>query len=403
MTLIKRSFLAPRIQEIGKIKLGGKGAERKSADGKTWRLPVKFDHFEVTGRDRDGTTGNFVKDEAIHAAVGPNPTELPGVLMFERPDENFMSEMCIYQGRTKALECDGETAKNLKTGEENPCVSAAGGTCKCKPHAKLWLQLVDSPTVGGYHVFRTTSWESTNNIQSFLEWAFDTFGTCYGLPVKLRMYVAEINYADAQGNAKTSRAPIAALVLAANLEDVTKVLVAKNEVIQNTRDRIRLLAAGVQEEQAQVDEEEAEDIAEEFHPPEEVRASIETQETFDNLRDDLNVDEGGDGFFETVDEDDDEEPVEAEAVAPGDDEEADAGEEVVAQVKAEVAAEEKPAEPKEKRIVAKLRALLDEARGLDVMTMDLEARAEAALRDEDPAAIGELMGDLAVKLREGKA
>ena len=40
--------LTPRFAEVGKIKIGGKGKQTTSANGKKFNPPVRFDHFVVT-------------------------------------------------------------------------------------------------------------------------------------------------------------------------------------------------------------------------------------------------------------------------------------------------------------------------------------------------------------------
>ena len=129
MGLISRKLLKRRPQELGKIKIGGKGAERAGSGGKKFQLPVKFDHFVVTSRAR-GSDGNFIRDEKIHAHsdVGESPTELAGVLMYETPEQNFHAEMAFWKGKTqKVSTCDGEEKTRLVDGEVFPCSKLQGG------------------------------------------------------------------------------------------------------------------------------------------------------------------------------------------------------------------------------------------------------------------------------------
>ena len=74
MSLISEKLLAPRVQELGKIKIGGKGPVRTSSGGKEFQPPKKFDHFVVTTRER-GEDGNFLRDDQVHAhpKVGEKP------------------------------------------------------------------------------------------------------------------------------------------------------------------------------------------------------------------------------------------------------------------------------------------------------------------------------------------
>ena len=63
--------IMPGLPEIGKIKIGMKGAVRTSKGGKDFQLPQRLDHFIVTTLER-GEDGNFIRDEAIHQNLGPN-------------------------------------------------------------------------------------------------------------------------------------------------------------------------------------------------------------------------------------------------------------------------------------------------------------------------------------------
>lgn len=293
MSLISRTFLRPRPQELGKIKIGGKGDLRNAGKDNEFRLPVKYDHFVVTTRVR-GDNENFARDEEIHAKIGDRPMELRGVLMFERVEENFHSEMCQYAGRTKVISCDGVAAQNLKSGESfecpavegKPCPSHGSGSKGCKPYSRLHVQLWDSPHTGGYHVYRTTAWESTNNIQTALEEIFSLFGTLYQAPVKLVLYPAEDTYQD--GNqTKTSKSYKVGLVLAMSREEAGRAMVDAKRQLEVTRNQLQLAAGEVAQEQAARDAEEAADIADEFHPPENGPAVAGTGQVLDDLKAEL--------------------------------------------------------------------------------------------------------------------
>lgn len=262
MALISRKLLKVRPQELGKIKIGGKGRLIERGD-KSFRVPVKYDHFEITTRVRDEKTENFVRDERIHQTIGEAPTELHGLLMYAEPEENFHSEMCVYRGRTqKVLVCNGEIATNLNSGKSAPCRKAAGEECPCKPYARLHLQLAAAGDMLGYHVFRTTSWESTNNIQTALEELHRTFRTCYHAPVKLVLYPSEDVH-----DGKISTSHKVGLVLAMSMEEAANRIAAARQYAELASGEIRQLAAGVQEDLAQRDVEEGVDIADEFFPP----------------------------------------------------------------------------------------------------------------------------------------
>lgn len=186
--------------------------------------------------------------------------------MFDKPEENFHAEMTQYKGRGKdgkVWTCDGETAINLRTNKQGTCPRAAGRECQCKPYGRLHLQLLASPHTMGYHVFRTTSWESVNNIQSSLEEIFARFGTCYQAPVKLVMYPSEDRH---DGGVSTSYK--VGLVLAVPMVDAAKAMRAVHEQLRIAAPTLKALAAGVVEDQTRADESSVSDIAEEFFPDE---------------------------------------------------------------------------------------------------------------------------------------
>lgn len=278
---IKRTLLAKRPQELGKIKIGGLGETRTSQAGKEYQLPVKHSHFTVTTRQR-GKDGNFERDEAVHAKLGPEPKELRGVLMYPEVEDNFHSEMCIYTGPgQKVWTCDGETAVNLKTGETGGCPRLDAGECKCKPYMRLTIQLWDAPLLG-YHVLRSTGWETTANIQTALEEIYERFGTLYKCPVRLVVYPATVNYEEG-GKNKVSSAYMVALTLDASMEAVAEQMVNAKRLMDTTRGELRALAAGTVQEQAERDEEEADLIQAEYHPDPGVVASVETAERLNGL------------------------------------------------------------------------------------------------------------------------
>lgn len=199
---IKRG-LNPRLAEIGKIKIGGKGDERTSKkDGKEkkWRLPVKWDHFKVTTTERDAS-GNFVMDPDVmgEGGVGDKPKELSIRLPFDDIDMNFFTSYQFYVGAKLKCKGDGEkAARRDKDGNETEVacdpekcefiLPDSKGATKCKVSGILSCYLVASPSYGGVYRFRTHSWNSVSNILAALEeFARNTGGILQGLPLKLKM------------------------------------------------------------------------------------------------------------------------------------------------------------------------------------------------------------------------
>ena len=284
MALISRKALTTRPQELGKIKIGGKGPEKTSSGGKKFRMPVKYNHFVVTTRKR-GDDENFERDDEIHERIGATPTEIEGYLMYPTVEENFHAELVRYSGQTKISSCNGEEITDIRSGECRACPLAQGAECQagCKPYSRLHLQLLASKNTLGFHVFRTTSWESTNNIQGALEEIYTRFGTLMGAPVRLVVYPSTDTYEE-NGKSKTSESHKVGLVLAIPMEELAKKLVAQQRLFVGAQQEIKQLASGVMLELAQRDIEEATDIAQEYFPDASLQTSIATQEKLDGLK-----------------------------------------------------------------------------------------------------------------------
>ena len=190
-----------RLVEIGKIKIGGHGAERKGAGG-TYRLPVKFDHFKVTDLDKDDKD-NFIPNAEIMSKLGDKPKKLDILLLSDDIDNNFPTSYASYQGNKCFCRGDGETASRRFTKDGNnkelpepvysevPCDPE---TCpyfkenKCKPNGTLSVMLPQTEKVGGVYKFRTTSWNSIVNITSSLELIkLTTGGVLFGLPLAMEL------------------------------------------------------------------------------------------------------------------------------------------------------------------------------------------------------------------------
>jgi len=255
-----------RPQQLGRIKIGGLGKKMKGKNGKPdWQMPVKYEHFVVTGMSR-GDDGNFDRDEGIHEIVGEEPTILTGTLMFDTVEENLHTEMVQYKGRGadgKIWSCDGEEAINLKSGKVGDCIKAAGGECACKPYARFHIQLDGAPALG-YHFFRTTSWESTNNIQTALEEIYSHCGTCFHAPVQLVCYPS-----IDQHEGKTSTSHKVGLRLTMSWRELATTIGEARKYLDIARGEVKELASATHNELAAQDAEEQISIADEFFPPEE--------------------------------------------------------------------------------------------------------------------------------------
>lgn len=265
MGLIKRELLEARPVELGKIKIGERGKPNKG--GKSY-LPKKLDHFLVTTMEREGGDGPFVRNEAVHShpEVGDEPRELFGTLMYPTVEGNFHSEMTHYEGRRQVSSCDGCTRTITATGESVTCSRLRGGDCPCKPYGRLQIQLDAQPEMGGFFVFRTTSWASVNNIQTALEQIYREFGTLYRAPVKLFMQKTEDKYTNEKGEDVTSSSWKVGLVLRMSPTDARRFLKSQAQEALQTRKELLLESGVVQAALGAADLEEAEEIAEEFFP-----------------------------------------------------------------------------------------------------------------------------------------
>lgn len=274
---ISPTLLRPRLPELGKIKLGGKGKEKTSQGGKKFQLPVKFDSFVVTTRVR-GTDGNFVRDEAIHQKLGQKPTELDIRLMFDEPEENFRASLSAYNGRKRVCEGNGVQAFDSELNRLIPCTcpllkqhtggydgpARPIGKVTCKPHGTLAVLLEAAETYGGFYVFRTTSWETIASIRAALDTFKAQFGFLAFLPLRMVMYPTTDSYEEG-GQTKTSQSYKVGLVVRATMDTAFQLAAAARD----RREQLLLAAPDVAEVHEQLDRdevEEASEIAAEFHP-----------------------------------------------------------------------------------------------------------------------------------------
>lgn len=236
--------LTPRLAEVGKIKIGGKGEERNGSKGK-YRIPVRYDHFVITTTERlsDKQGGNFVPDLELMNKIDPKenwkdgqtfgqPKEIPIIFLFDDIDMNFRTEYAYYQGAKCMCRGDGEIAERMflkagkatvlqidnnserdpkapeishykpvqiqvKEGEKHKIVCDtetcpfaqpdSKGVSRCKPSGVLSCLIPASMNIGGVYRFRTHSWNTISNILASLELIKTiTGGILVGLPMKLQ-------------------------------------------------------------------------------------------------------------------------------------------------------------------------------------------------------------------------
>ncbi len=168
--------IAPRLTECGKIKIGEKGAFKKSAQGNEFQPPRKLDHFRVTTLER-GQDGNFLMDEQIHKMLGgPEPKEIPIVLLFDDIARNFRTMFVCYRGKTRWCMGDGENAWRVDDQGNTTAVSCPcerlkmdyKGNTRCYITGILSVVIRGAENVGGVWVLRTHSWNTCQGILSSL-------------------------------------------------------------------------------------------------------------------------------------------------------------------------------------------------------------------------------------------
>ena len=192
--------LRPRLCEQGKIKIGKLGEERQTRDKTgTYRLPTKLDHFLITSTERDNT-GNFIPNISLmeEIAVTVNEpadhlTTVPVYLLFDDIDSNFFTTYNCYQGKTRICTGDGEKAIFLKTGEEIDCPCLRldqdyKGNTPCKPYGRLNVILQSMDIVGGAWVYRTTGWNSVQDILGSLLLVQKRAGRLAGIPLMMKLF-----------------------------------------------------------------------------------------------------------------------------------------------------------------------------------------------------------------------
>jgi len=207
-----------RMFEVGKIKIGELGAERKkkSGDG-TFRLPKKLDHFRVVKNQRDAK-GDYLRDP-IMDELGEKPRELDIMLITDDIELAFPTSYAYYAGKICICRGDGQTAtRTLKSGktEQVECDVECKyrKDKKCKPSGVLNCLLTKANSIGGCYKFRTHGYSSCQAIISSL-WFIKqlTGGVVAWIPLKLKLneklvevdkemkkvYFASIEY---QGKAK---------------------------------------------------------------------------------------------------------------------------------------------------------------------------------------------------------
>ena len=201
--------IRPGLAECGKIKIGGKGAERKSAKGGTYRLPEKYDHFLVTTTKRDNK-GDFIKDESLMDSLIKDPDgkirQIPIILHSNEIDEIFPTCFASYEGRKISCRGDGEQAITAN-GRVIDCNVLECETFKkrqCKPHGILHcsIALPDHAVAGAVYKWRTTSIISIQRLIGSLQQIKAVCGVLRGIPLMLKLEEVTVTPDGVKGSSK---------------------------------------------------------------------------------------------------------------------------------------------------------------------------------------------------------
>ena len=172
--------LTPGLVEAGKIKIGRKGATKRSQAGKEFQMPEKLDHFLITTLER-GADNNYLSNVEAEKMFGKEPTRIPVILVYDSIEANFQSRYACFKTATSGLVrwCtgDGESALRVtedgKSHEEVACPCPRqdptyAGRDKCKMAGCLSCMIDGIGGVGGVYKFRTTGYNSVVGITSSL-------------------------------------------------------------------------------------------------------------------------------------------------------------------------------------------------------------------------------------------
>lgn len=239
-------ILRPGLPEVGKIKIGIKGAVVQSQGGKSFQPPKKLDHFVVTGLNR-GPDNNFVRDATIHEEIGDQPKELPIRLIYDDPALNFYTRLVCFQGRIQFCTGDGEKAQRLQGKQlvdyACPCerinqdYTPAEG--RCKVAGMLSCILDCQQIVGGVWKFRTTSWNTCQALTGSLALISRiTGGVLAGLPLTLAIRPKTV---VAPGTQHTQTVYVVGIEFRGTMDQLAEEGLKRALAMAKSRERIELI------------------------------------------------------------------------------------------------------------------------------------------------------------------
>ena len=252
--------IADQVPILGHIKIGGKRRmEGKTVNGKPKIIPVKYDHFVVTGTNKDelgylpddelakklfadqmgiliAEHTEPIYDEAGHLLktiqtasreqlIEDNKrlTRIVVMLPFDNLEENLLTSLAVYDSDGCRCRGNNETAEYIdpRTGKVSsvrcPCnllttrlspdddinkrephnmglKPEPGKGLMCKANGVLYLILKQARTIGGVHVFRTTSINSIRQLMFSMRQVSElTRGFLAGIPLVLELQAKQVS------------------------------------------------------------------------------------------------------------------------------------------------------------------------------------------------------------------
>jgi len=243
--------LRTRAPEVWKIKIGRRGAMRKSRQGTDFQPPERLDHILITKLKRVGEQHNFEVDQEIHAIIGDRPTSLPVRLVYDNPDLNLFSNNSMNRGKKRF--CHGDGVRALRMQEDGreieiPCPCHFLETRECRPYGRFQclLDIPGVPGLGGVAIWRTTSKQSVENLYSTMDWiARLTGGRLSNIPLRMSLIqkTSEIPDPRNQGGTMTSTYPLMALQFPDSIGKLYEYATKAIEAERGYADRLRAIEA----------------------------------------------------------------------------------------------------------------------------------------------------------------
>lgn len=268
-TCVKNSIVGFPLQlgELGKIKIGKKGEEKKSRAGTKFKMPMKLDHFIVTTTEKNKKTDQFIEDSGIMEILGEDCTKIPVTVPYNDIDLIIPNSYTHYEKSKCVCRGDGEHAQ-LESGEIvqcNPKMCPYFEKKKCKQNAVLSVMLDDASMVGGVHKLRTTSFNSLRNIKSSLTFIkARTHGILAGLPLLLTLQPKTVNIPDGTGTTVIYMVNLVYNGKTRDLNDIAMEISRQESGIEMAQ----LESAAAEQLLIPVSAEEQKDIQNEFFPEE---------------------------------------------------------------------------------------------------------------------------------------